>query len=58
MIGAQPMAMKQNRPTRQRPFLDIRIGEVRLTIQRIPYRLLALAAGMAGSLGSAAWLGR
>ena len=45
-------------PARQQPFLDLRVGGLRLTIQRIPYPVLALATGIAGSVGSAVWLGR
>ncbi|MFG2344868.1 hypothetical protein [Streptomyces phaeochromogenes] len=51
------MATK-NRTTGPQPFLDLRIGGVRLTVQRIPYSMLALATGIVGSLGSAVWLGR
>ncbi|WAU78406.1 hypothetical protein O1Q96_00760 (plasmid) [Streptomyces sp. Qhu-G9] len=51
------MATK-HRTTGPRPFLDLRIGGVRLTVQRIPYTVLVLATGIAGSLGSAVWLGR
>ncbi|WP_369192426.1 hypothetical protein [Streptomyces sp. R08] len=43
---------------RVRPFLDLRVGGLRLTIQRIPYPVLAVATGIAGSVGSAVWLGR
>ncbi|WP_369192423.1 hypothetical protein [Streptomyces sp. R08] len=48
----------KHRPARHQPFLDLRVGGLRLTIQRIPYPLLALATGIAGSLGSTVWLGR
>ncbi|MFF3489403.1 hypothetical protein ACFYXC_40160 [Streptomyces sp. NPDC002701] len=45
-------------PTGQQPSLDLRIGGIRLTVQHIPYPVLALATGIAGSIGSALWLGR
>lgn len=43
---------------RQKPFLDLRIGGLRLTVQRLPYPVLVLMTGLAGSFGSLLWWGR
>ncbi|MDG4859034.1 hypothetical protein P8605_12865 [Streptomyces sp. T-3] len=40
------------------PFLDLRIGGLHVTIQRIPYRLLALLTAVGGTASGATWLGR
>ncbi|MER7351088.1 hypothetical protein ABT390_37415 [Streptomyces aurantiacus] len=37
---------------------DLRIGGLHVTIERIPYRLLALLTAVAGTAGGATWLGR
>ncbi len=39
-------------PRPSRPFLDIRIGGTRLTMQRCPRRLLILMGSVAGTLSS------
>ncbi|MDG4857472.1 hypothetical protein P8605_04750 [Streptomyces sp. T-3] len=40
------------------PFFELRIGGLRLTIQHVPYRLLALAAAVVGPLAGATWVAR
>ncbi|NEA68670.1 hypothetical protein [Streptomyces sp. SID12488] len=48
----------RKRPSEQLPFLDLRIGGLHLTVQRVPYSVLALISGVGGSLGGVIWLGR
>ena len=36
-------------------FIELRIGSVHLTIQRPPYRLLALTTAVLGFLGGTTW---
>ncbi|MBQ0867351.1 hypothetical protein [Streptomyces sp. RK75] len=48
----------KSRLAQQAPFLDLRIGGLHVTVQTVPYRLLALIATVAGSVGGATWLGR
>ncbi|MFJ8745800.1 hypothetical protein ACIRL2_41390 [Embleya sp. NPDC127516] len=40
-----------------RPFLELRVGGLRLTVQHIPHRIIAVAAAVLGSAGTF-WLGR
>ncbi|WRZ96374.1 hypothetical protein OHB54_46345 (plasmid) [Streptomyces sp. NBC_01007] len=40
------------------PFLELRVGGLHLTVQRLPYSLLAMVTGLLGSMGGAIWLGR
>jgi len=40
------------------PAVDLRLGGLRLTIQRLPYPLLTFLTGIAGSAGGAMWFGR
>ena len=42
-----------SRPRPSRPFLDIRVGGVRLTVQRCPHRLLVAVGTLAGTVSSA-----
>lgn len=39
-------------PRQPRPYLDIRIGGMRLTLQRRPHRLLILVGSVAGAMSS------
>ncbi|GGS26928.1 hypothetical protein GCM10010252_77310 [Streptomyces aureoverticillatus] len=52
------MADKRRSPIQSAPFLDLRIGGLRVTIKSVPYRLLALITAVGGSVGGATWLGR
>jgi hypothetical protein len=38
------------------PFLELRIGGLHVTIQRVPYGLIAFAATVGGAIGSATWI--
>ncbi|SDG95847.1 hypothetical protein [Streptomyces griseoaurantiacus] len=40
------------------PFIDIRIGGLHLTVQRLPIRLMALLAALSASAGSTFFLSR
>ncbi|MGW6405203.1 hypothetical protein [Streptomyces sp. NPDC055134] len=40
----------------KKPFLELRIGGVHLTVQHVPYRLLTLIATLSGALGGVTWL--
>ncbi|WP_282793420.1 hypothetical protein [Streptomyces sp. CC224B] len=40
------------------PVFELRVGGLRLTIQRVPYRLLTLAAAVGGPLAGATWFAR
>jgi len=52
------MANKQHPTDKPSPFLELRIGGVQLTVQRVPYSLLAVVTGLATSMAGAIWLGR
>ncbi|MFI6663087.1 hypothetical protein ACIBL8_47300 [Streptomyces sp. NPDC050523] len=52
------MANKQRPTEKTVPFLELRIGGVHLTVQRVPYSVLAVVTGLATSMGGAIWLGR
>ncbi|MGW2826503.1 hypothetical protein ACWC24_36805 [Streptomyces sp. NPDC001443] len=52
------MSGKQHRVEKTTSLLELRIGGVHLTVQRVPYFVLALLSGFAGSMGGALWLGR
>ncbi|MFF1378850.1 hypothetical protein [Streptomyces sp. NPDC058308] len=45
---------REDEPT---PYLDLRIGGLRVTLRRAPYRVLLLV-GAAASAGVSAWLSR
>ncbi|GCD99698.1 hypothetical protein [Embleya hyalina] len=40
-----------------RPFLELRVGGLHLTVQHLPHRLVTVAAAVLGSVGTI-WLGR
>ncbi|MGW5735590.1 MULTISPECIES: hypothetical protein [Streptomyces] len=40
------------------PFFELRIGGMSVTIQQVPYRLVALAAAVVGPLAGASWFAR
>ncbi|MFF5004909.1 hypothetical protein ACFY3G_19020 [Streptomyces phaeochromogenes] len=46
------------RPNDTQPIVDVRLGGLRLTIQRLPYPLLALLSGIATSVGTSIWFSR
>jgi hypothetical protein len=43
-------------PTSPVPFLDLRIGGLHVTIQRLPYGLIALATTVGGAISGATWI--
>jgi hypothetical protein len=51
------MTSKHRSVQKETPFLELRIGGLHLPVQRVPYPVLALVTGVAGSMGSAIWLG-
>jgi hypothetical protein len=55
-----PKQHRATTTTRPQPsfFLELRIGSLHLTIERIPYRLLTLIAAAAGLISGATWLPR
>lgn len=40
------------------PFFELRVGGMRVTIQQVPYRLIALVAAVGGPLAGASWFAR
>ncbi|GLW01351.1 hypothetical protein [Streptomyces lavendulae] len=44
--------------TRPRPFLEIRIGGLHLTVDRVPYRLLTLLTTFGGAFAGGVWYPR
>lgn len=49
---------RNSRRTGGHPVLDLRLGGIRLTVQLLPYPVLAFLGGIAGSLGTTLWLTR
>ncbi|MFI6089776.1 hypothetical protein [Streptomyces sp. NPDC051218] len=48
----------KNTQTPATPFFELRIGGMRVTIQQVPYRLIAFAAAVGGPLAGASWFAR
>ncbi|GAT83787.1 hypothetical protein STXM2123_4488 [Streptomyces sp. F-3] len=44
--------------TQPKPYIDVRVGGLRLIIQQVPYRLFFLVAGILGAAGGVTWLGQ
>jgi hypothetical protein len=45
-------------PASSTPFLELRIGGLHVTIQRLPYGLIALATTIGGIISGATWFGQ